>query len=140
MSGRKTDIVAQKTALSDNNHSRKHGPDTLEPVRTGRNMVGGSTHWLGHFRCDGRTAHLARQVLVGTGKMNKKKRNALTGKKAGRPVSSNDVRLNPHFNNPIDIEKLGKALVAIALKQSVSLDDGGSENTHAEGDGNGLAE
>jgi hypothetical protein len=44
--------------------------------------------------------------------------------KRGRPANSSEVRLDPQFRNPVDIERLGKALVAIALKQTVSLESG----------------
>jgi hypothetical protein len=43
-------------------------------------------------------------------------------RKRGRPASSSSVRLTPQFRSPIDIERLGKALVAIAMKQTVKLD------------------
>ena len=45
-------------------------------------------------------------------------------RRIGRPSSSSDVRLTPHFRSPVDIERLGKALVAIALKQTVKVEDG----------------
>ena len=36
-------------------------------------------------------------------------------KKRGRPISSNDVRVTPEFRENPDIEKLGRALIAVAI-------------------------
>jgi hypothetical protein len=52
-------------------------------------------------------------------------------KKTGRPASSSNVRLTPHFRNPVDIERLGKALAAIALKQSAPENRSGKEVSDA---------
>lgn len=36
-------------------------------------------------------------------------------KKQGRPLASRDVRVTPEFRDEPDIEKLGRALIAVAL-------------------------
>ena len=36
-------------------------------------------------------------------------------KKRGRPMASRDVRVTPEFRDNPDIEKLGRALIAVAL-------------------------
>ena len=36
-------------------------------------------------------------------------------KKCGRPMASRDVRVTPEFRDNPDIEKLGRALIAVAL-------------------------
>lgn len=36
-------------------------------------------------------------------------------KKRGRPMASHDVKVTPEFREDPDIEKLGRALIAVAL-------------------------
>ena len=36
-------------------------------------------------------------------------------KKRGRPMSSDDVKVTPEFRENPDIEKLGRALIAVAI-------------------------
>lgn len=36
-------------------------------------------------------------------------------KKRGRPMASHDVRVTPEFRDNPDIEKLGRALIAVAI-------------------------
>lgn len=36
-------------------------------------------------------------------------------KKRGRPMASHDVKVTPEFRENSDIEKLGRALIAVAL-------------------------
>lgn len=57
-------------------------------------------------------------------------------KKRGRPPASRDVRVTPEFRNNPDIEKLGRALIAVALsiaqkKEATEAADSDS----GEGDG-----
>lgn len=37
-------------------------------------------------------------------------------RKRGRPVSSRDVKVTPEFREQPDIEKLGRALIAVAMR------------------------
>ena len=39
----------------------------------------------------------------------------LNQKKQGRPMASRDVRVTPEFREETDIEKLGRALIAVAM-------------------------
>lgn len=36
-------------------------------------------------------------------------------KKRGRPMTANDVKVTPEFRKDPDIEKLGRALIAVAM-------------------------
>jgi hypothetical protein len=97
----------------------------------------GSPDYLGHFRL----SPMAKQTLVDNGllpqttettkvvKTVSNKTRHGKSRKAGRPASSSDVRLTPQFRTPVDIERLGKALVAIAMKQTVKLDSDSNEPT-----------
>ena len=71
----------------------------------------------------------------------KKAIKALKPAKTGRPASSSDVRLVPTFRNPVDIERLGKALVAIAMKLPATPESSNRPG-HAEDKeaGHGLAD
>lgn len=37
---------------------------------------------------------------------------------AGRKIQSDKVRIEPVFRKPIDVDKLGKAIIALALRQA----------------------
>lgn len=107
---------------------------TTDSLSLGRVLVGASPdsnpRYLGPFRLAG----MARQILVDKdlieqtfgakkgGGMSNKTRHKKHAKR-GRPASSSDVRLTPHFRNPVDIERLGKALVAIALKTEIEKEN-----------------
>lgn len=36
-------------------------------------------------------------------------------KRKGRPMASRDVKVTPEFRRDVDVEKLGRALIAVAL-------------------------
>jgi hypothetical protein len=52
--------------------------------------------------------------------------------KTGRPANSGDVRLSPRFRSPVDIERLGKALVAIAMRQAPEPEAGAEDDAGAD--------
>lgn len=52
-------------------------------------------------------------------------------KKRGRPMFSDDVKVTPEFRDNPDIEKLGRALIAVAI--SIAQKKMAEENTAKEG-------
>lgn len=55
-------------------------------------------------------------------------------KKRGRTAASRDVRVTPEFRNNPDIEKLGRALIAVALSIAQKKE---AEEAAASGSGEG---
>jgi hypothetical protein len=120
MSERKT--LPHQTTHGGTNDSSQRLAHPLGGVPTNGNLVDSSNSsnpcYLGPFRL----SPVAKQALVAMMKevsplSNKTRHNK--HRKQGRPASSSHVRLSPQFRNPVDIERLGKALVAIAIKQTV---------------------
>lgn len=60
-------------------------------------------------------------------------------KKRGRPMASHDVRVTPEFRDNPDIEKLGRALIAVAISiaQQREAEEKASmmDSSDSEGDG-----
>lgn len=60
-------------------------------------------------------------------------------KKRGRPMASHDVRVTPEFRDNPDIEKLGRALIAVAISiaQQKEAEEKASimDSSDSEGDG-----
>ena len=61
-------------------------------------------------------------------------------RKRGRPMTANHVQVVPEFRPEPDIEKLGRALLAIAIssadrQKNTNEGDMTSSATHGEGDG-----
>lgn len=52
-------------------------------------------------------------------------------KKRGRPMSSADVKVTPEFRDNPDLEKLGRALIAVAI--SIAQKKAAEENAAKEG-------
>lgn len=52
-------------------------------------------------------------------------------KKRGRPMTSHAVNVTPEFREQPDIEKLGRALIAVAI--SIAQKKAAEENTAKEG-------
>jgi hypothetical protein len=125
------ETLTSKAAVCDARHSRQRLAAQLGGLPVAPDLVGagnsGAPCYLGHFRLAG----LAKQALVN--EVSIVDSNTKPNKR-GRPVSSSDIYLSPHFRNPVDIERLGKALVSIALKRAVQLDD---DDNSINGDGGG---
>jgi hypothetical protein len=113
-----------KAAGGSAEHSRQRVAYQVGGMCVSRDLVdfgdSGDPCYLGHFRLAG----LAKQILVDKVKpasevsvLSNKTRHS-KHRKQGRPRGSSDVRLTPHFRSPVDIERLGKALVAIAMRQA----------------------
>ena len=65
----------------------------------------------------------------------------LNQKKQGRPMASRDVRVTPEFREEPDIEKLGRALVAVAMRiaeQKQAEEDAKKQTTSNEEKGDGM--
>jgi hypothetical protein len=145
------EISAKKTAAGSADAGCQRVPDQLEPVSANSDMVGtpGSSNpgYFGHFRI----SPVAKQTLVKLAKgakamdktnadkpnetpkqPRKKAIKSVKKVKAGRPASSSDVTLVPQFRNPVDIKRLGKAFVAIAMKLPAKPDETKGKN-FAEG-------
>jgi len=158
MRERKT--IPQEAAASHPDHRRQHVPDPAGDLPVPPSLVGTGDHsrpsYFGHFR----VSPVAEQTLVKMAKEakamdsadtkqtdkalkppRKKAIKALKPAKTGRPASSSDVRLVPTFRNPVDIERLGKALVAIAMKLPATPESSNRPG-HAEDKeaGHGLAD
>ena len=57
-------------------------------------------------------------------------------KKRGRPMTANDVKVTPEFKKDPDIEKLGRALIAVAMnlaEKKLAEEQAGSSSS-GEGD------
>ena len=128
MSERK--IATAKTACSCRNDRRQYVADQLGGLPAARSLVGAAGRGRGYLDWNCGLATLKAQTVVKpireVSKVSKKNKNKSGGskpRKVGRPSSSSDVRLSPHFRSPLDIERLGKALVAIALRTTAQLDD-----------------
>ena len=52
-------------------------------------------------------------------------------KKRGRPMASRDVRVTPEFRDNPDIEKLGRALIAVALSIAQKKEAGEAKTAQA---------
>ena len=129
-----------KTAHGCCHDSPQHVADPLGSNAFAGNLVGVGGCGAGGLSGCHQHTNLEKPKLVESGVGRK----SMSGKsnpirlrksKAGRPASSSDVRLTPHFRSPLDIERLGKALVAIALKQTVVLEaDAGKGDSDALGE------
>lgn len=65
----------------------------------------------------------------------------LNQKKQGRPMASRDVRVTPEFRKEPDIEKLGRALIAVAMRiaeQKQAEEDAKKQTTFNEKKGDGM--
>lgn len=65
----------------------------------------------------------------------------LNQKKQGRPMASRDVHVTPEFREEPDIEKLGRALIAVAMRiaeQKQAEEDAKKQTTSNEEKGNGM--
>lgn len=65
----------------------------------------------------------------------------LNQKKQGRPMASRDVRVTPEFREEPDIEKLGRALIAVAMhiaEQKQAEEDAKKQTTSNEEKGDGM--
>lgn len=62
-------------------------------------------------------------------------------KSRGRPMASRNIRVTPEFRDEPDIEKLGRALIAVALKiaeQKQAEENTKKQATSTEGEGDGM--
>lgn len=58
-------------------------------------------------------------------------------KKRGRPATSNRVWIQPVMNDELDVAKLSRAFLALALHRAAEEADAEADHTNRPGDGGG---